>query len=141
VDERPAARARRARQRLRSLFDKATRAAKDQARLRRVDQVALLRSTYIAVRCWERDGIAEAVERELRSETEVAISPSSSLFLLLLRCALPQLDRKRASKMAAALEFADHHAIRAKRLEAFLWDHGGIEGAARGRARLRDQDR
>jgi hypothetical protein len=106
-----------------------------------VDQVALLRAAYIAVRSWERDSLAEAVERELRSETEVAISRSSGLFLLLLRCALPQLDRKRASKMAAALEFADHHAARAKRLEAFLWNHGGIEGAARGRARLRDQDR
>ena len=78
-----------------------------------MDQVALLRAAYIAVRSWERDSLAEAVERELRSETEVAISRSSGLFLLLLRCALPQLDRKRASKMAAALEFADHHAARA----------------------------
>jgi hypothetical protein len=84
---------------------------------------------------------AKAVERELRSEPEVAVSQSSGLFLLLLRCALPRLDAKRARKMAAALEFADHHAIRAKRLSAFLWERGGIEGAARGRARLRDQDR
>ncbi len=74
-------------------------------------------------------------------ETEVAVSKSSSLFLLLLRCALPRLDPRRASKMAAALEFADHHAIRAKRLSAFLWNRDGIEGAARGRARLRNQDR
>ncbi len=58
--------------------------------------------------------------------------------MLLLRCALPRLDAKRASKTAAALEFADDHAIPAKRLSAFLWDQGGIEGAARGRARLRD---
>ena len=139
ANERPAARARRTRRRVQRLFDKARRAAQGQARLRRADQVALLRAAYIAVRCWERDGIAEAVERELRSNTEVATSQSSSLFLLLLRCALPRLDPKRSRKMAAALDFADHHAIPAKRLSAFLRDRGGIEGAARDRARLRDE--
>ena len=57
----------------------------------------------------------------------------SSLFLVLLRSALPGLDKKRASKMAIALACADDQAVTTKRL-AFLWDNGGIEGAARQRA-------
>ena len=92
---------------------------------------------YTAVRCWQRDGIAEEIERELRAGAVVAISRGSSLYLVLLRSALPDLHPKRASKMASALRYAGHHAIRAKRLGAFLRDNGGIEGAARLRAKLR----
>jgi hypothetical protein len=62
------------------------------------------------------------------------MSRMSSLFLVLLRSALPRLDGKRASKMALALAAADDRDVTAKRLAAFLWDNGGIEGAARKRA-------
>ena len=101
-----------------------------------MDEYGLLQCAYRAVRCWQRDGIAEEIERELRAEAEVAISRASGVFLVLLRSALPRLDPKRASKWAAALEFADHHEIRSQRLPAFLRNNGGIEGAARERARL-----
>ena len=62
------------------------------------------------------------------------MSGMSSLFLVLLRSALPRLDGKRASKMALALTAADDRDVTAKRLAAFLWGNGGIEGAARQRA-------
>ncbi len=136
-DHSPAARARRARQQLNQRFKAAKGAAKGQARLRRADEYELLRCAYVAVRCWQRDGIAKDVERELRAEAQVAISRASSLFLVLLRSALPHLDAKRASKWAAALEIAEHKGVRAERLRAFLRNTGGIEGAARQRAKLR----
>jgi len=60
---------------------------------------------------------------------------------VLLRTALPRLDAKRASKWGAALEFADHHKVRSKDLSAFLHVTGGIEGAARRRAKLRIKGR
>jgi len=90
---------------------------------------------YSAVRRWSEDGIAEEIKRELRAEAHVAVSRRSGLFLLLVRSALPRLDAKRASKWASALEFADHQGIRSKRLRAFLKNSGGIEGAARARAK------
>ena len=136
-DHSPAARARRARRRLKRLFESAKRGAKGRARLRRAHQHEILRSAYRAVRAWREDGIVDEVERELRLEARVGISPRSSLFLLLIRSALPGFDAKRASKAAAALEFADHHSVSSKRLAGFLALHGGIEGAAHGRAKLR----
>ena len=136
-DGTPAVRAWRARRRLKQRLKAAERGAKGQARLRRADEYELLRCAYAAVRCWQRDGIAEEIQRELRAEAQVAISRASSLFLVLLRSALPHLDAKRASKWAAALEFAAHHDIGSKRLSAFLREYGGIEGAARRRAKLR----
>ena len=86
------------------------------------------------VRRWEREGVGQEIERELRAEAQVPISRMSSLFLVLLRSALPGLDKKRASKMALALACADDQAVTTKRLAAFLWHNGGIEGAARQRA-------
>jgi hypothetical protein len=67
------------------------------------------------------DGVHEEIERELRAEAAVAISPRSNLFL-------PYFDTKRASKWAAALEYADAQDIHSKRLPAFLWRVGGVEG-------------
>jgi hypothetical protein len=96
----------------------------------------MLRTAYAAVRYWQQDEVAEEVERELRAHADVAISRRSSLFLLLIRAALPRLDVKRASKWAAALELANHHDIHSRRLSAFLHNGGGIEGAARERANL-----
>jgi len=127
----PAARARRAWGKIRRLFKDARRAAKGQVRLRRADEYELLRYVYAAVRRWQEDAVAEEIERELRAEAQVAVSRSSSLFLLLLRSALPRLDPKRASKWGAALAFADHRGVSSKRLAAFLRNNGGIEGAAR----------
>jgi len=105
-----------------------------------VDQHEILRSAYRAVRAWREDGIVDEVERELRLEARVVISPQSRVFLVVLRSALPGLDAKRASKLAAALEFADHHSVSSKRLVGFLAVHGGIEGAAHERAKLRASD-
>ena len=133
-DNSPAARARRARRKLRRLFEDARRAAHGKARLRRDDEYQLLRCAYAMVRCWEREGVGQEIERELRAEAQVPMSRMSSLFLVLLRSALPRLDGKRASKMALALAAADDQAVTAKRLAAFLWHNGGIEGAARQRA-------
>jgi hypothetical protein len=133
-DNSPAARARRARRRLRRLFEKARRAAKGRARLGRDQEYELLRCAYGAVRRWKREGVGQQIERELRAEAQVPISRMSSLFLVLLRSALPGLDKKRASKMALALACADDQAVTTKRLAAFLWHNGGIEGAARQRA-------
>jgi hypothetical protein len=109
-DNSPEARARRARRKLRRMF------------------------AYGAVRRWKREGVGQEIERELRAEAQVPISRMSSLFLVLLRSALPRLDGKRASKMALALACADDQAVTTKRLAAFLWHNGGIEGAARQRA-------
>ena len=80
VDDTPAVRARRARWKIRRLFKDARRAAKGQVRLRRADEYELLRCAYAAVRCWQEGGVAEEIERELRTEAQVAVSRSSSLF-------------------------------------------------------------
>jgi hypothetical protein len=140
-DNSPSGRARRATRRLRRQFEKARRAAKRQARLRRADEYELLRCAYAAVRCWRQDGIAEEIERELRAGAQVAMSRASSLFLVLIRSALPRLDAKRASKWGAALDVAAHREVRSKRLAAFLHSSGGIEGAACARAKLRAESR
>src|SRR3954454_3566824 len=132
-DHSPAARARKARRRLRRLFEAARRKAKGQARLCRADEYDVLRCAYRAVRAWRSDGVHEEIERELRAEAEVAVSRRSNLLLVLIRCALPFLDIKRASKWAAALDTADRQDIRSKRLSAFLHHSGGIEGAGRKR--------
>jgi len=71
------------------------------------------------------------VKRELRAQAEVGISTSSSLFLTLIRSALPRLDPKRASKWSAALLAADLSGVYANRVVGFLRKNGGIEGAAR----------
>jgi len=133
-DNSPAARARRARRKLRRLFEDARRAAHGKTRLRRDDEYELLRCAYAVVRRWEREGVGQEIDRELRAEAQVPMSRMSSLFLVLLRSALPRLDGKRASKMALALAAADDQDVTAKRLAAFLWHNGGIEGAARQRA-------
>jgi hypothetical protein len=109
--------------------------AKGQVRLCRADEHGILRCAYLSVRAWRSDGVHEEIERELRAGADVAVSRRSSLFLLLIRCSLPRLDIKRASKWAAALEYADRREIRSKRLPAFLHNNGGVEGAARARAK------
>jgi hypothetical protein len=136
-DHTPAARARKAKRRLRRLFEHVRRNAKGQARLCRADEYEILRCAYRFVRLWRSDGVHEEIERELRVGAEVAVCRRSSLFLLLIRCALPHLDIKRASKWAVALEYADEQGIPSKRLDAFLWSVGGVEGAARARAKFR----
>src|SRR3954453_6109146 len=61
----------RARRKLRGLFEKARRAAKGQVRLGRDDEYQLLRCAYAMVRCWEREGVGQEIERELRAEAQV----------------------------------------------------------------------
>jgi hypothetical protein len=122
---------------LRRMFKVARRASADQARLRRGDQYAILKRAYSALHRWKEDGLSEVAERELRRETELAVAPRSSLPLVLIRSALPNVDEKAASKWAAALEMAEQDAIAPKHFLAFLREIGGIEGAHRGRARLR----
>jgi hypothetical protein len=134
-DHTPIARARKAKRRLRRLFEQAKRNAKDRARLCRADEHEILRVAYRFVRLWRSDGIQEEIECELRAGAEVTVSRRSSLFLLLIRCSLPRLEIKRASKWAAALEYADQQGIASKRLPAFFWRIGGVEGAARARAK------
>jgi hypothetical protein len=130
-DHSPALRARKAKRRLRRLFEETKRNAKGRARLCRSEEYEILRCAYRAVQVWRSEGIQEEIERELRDDAAVAISPRSNLFLVLIRCALPYLDSKRASKWAAALEYADEQEIHSKRLPAFFWRVGGVEGAAR----------
>ena len=67
------------------MFKDASRAAKGKVRLARDDQYAILRTAYATVRRWKRERVAQKVEYELRIEAQVAISASSSLFLVLLR--------------------------------------------------------
>jgi hypothetical protein len=133
-DHRSVARARKAKRRLRRLFAGAKRNARGPARLGRDDEYEILRCAYQSVRAWQRDGVHHEIERELRAGAEVAVSCRSSLFLLLIRCSLPPLDIRRASKWAAALEYADRQGIKSKRLPDFLWRVGGVEAGARARA-------
>ena len=119
------------------MYKEAKRASANQARLCREDQYAILKHAYAALYRWKQEQVSERAERELRRETELAIAPRSSLPLVLIRSALPKLDEKAASKWAAALEMAEQDAIAPKHFLAFLREIGGIEGAHRGRARLR----
>jgi hypothetical protein len=135
-DSTPAARARKAKRRLRRLLRNARRHAKDRARLCRADEYEILRVAYRAVRAWRSDGASQEIERELRAEAEVAVSRRSSLFLLLIRCSLPRLEIRRASKWAAALEYAEEQGTPSRRLSALLHNNGGIEGAARARGKF-----
>ena len=133
-DNSPAARARRARRKLRRLFEEARRAAKGQARLGRDHEYQLLKCAYGAVRRWKREGVGQEIERELRAEAQVPISRMSSLFLVLLRSALPRLDGKRASKMALALAAADDqggYGQAAGRLFVAQWRDRGCSPPAR----------
>jgi hypothetical protein len=140
-DPRAATRARKAKRRLRKSFEHAKRNAKGRARLCRADEYEILRCAYQSVRAWRSDGFHGEIERELRAGAEVAISRRSNLFLLLIRCALPRLEIRRASKWASALETADRQEIRSKRLPGFLWRVGGVEGAARARAKSKRETR
>jgi hypothetical protein len=49
---------------------------------------------------------------------------------------LPHLGAKKCSKWAAALDAADYHEIDPDDLAGFLDEMGGVEGAAKERARL-----
>jgi hypothetical protein len=99
----------------------------------------ILELAYGMVRSWHSEGLADDVEDALRALADAPISRDSSLALVLFRSALPRLDPKRASKWAAVLEVAEEAGISRKRFARFLSKHGGVEGAARKRARLRDE--
>jgi hypothetical protein len=97
--------------------------------------VRLLKPTYQAVRRWRSTGDIGRITRILR-EDNPTIDFRSTDYLILLRASLPDVDVKQCSKWAAALDTADYHRVRLSRLEEFWRDLGGIEGAARERARL-----
>ena len=118
----------------------ACRAASAQARLRKADIYRILKTAYKAVRVWKKRGIHWQIARLLKRTAGTAISRESGLFLVLLRSALPNLDPKRASKWAAAIELAARHQIPAKEFVAFLEAEGGIEGAAKRMAQQRKLD-
>ena len=118
-------------------FDAASRDAQGQARLRKADIYETIKLAYAAVRAWKRRGVAGEIKRLLRREASVTIAVRSSPFLVLLRSALPNLDAKRASKWAAAMELADRKDIAGNKFVSFVEAQGGIEGAARKLARLR----
>jgi hypothetical protein len=122
---------------LRRRLRQANRNARSRARLRKADIYATMMVAYAAVQIWKRRDIAGEVERLLRRTAIAAIAPRSSLFLVLLRSALPDLDPKRASKWAAALELADRKQVARMDFVEFMEGEGGVEGAARTRARLR----
>ena len=109
-------------------------------RLRRSDQTDLLQAAYLIVRNWRREHQSDRIEELLRRMSRGWIAPGSSLELVLLRSALPNLDPKRASKWAAAIELADHAGVSKRGFATFLKKQGGIEGAARTLARLRSAE-
>jgi hypothetical protein len=80
-DHRSAARAPKAKRRLRRIFAAAKRNAKGRARLYRADEYKILRCAYRAVRAWRSYGVHEEIERELRAGAEVVVSRRSSLSL------------------------------------------------------------
>ncbi len=118
-------------------FDGASKNAQGQARLRKTDIYETMKLAYTAVRAWKRRGTSGEIRRLLRREADVTIAAQSSPFLVLLRSALPDLDAKRASKWAAAMEFADRKDVRKKQFVAFVEAAGGVEGAASKLARMR----
>jgi hypothetical protein len=61
-DHSPAARARKAKQRLRRLFERARRHAKDRARLCRDDEYEILRVAYQFVRAWRSEGATRKLD-------------------------------------------------------------------------------
>ena len=77
ADHSPAARARKARRRLRRLFVVARRKAKGRARLCRADEYEVLRCAYRAVRAWRSDGVQrdETNDLALRFEAAKAAAP------------------------------------------------------------------
>ena len=121
-------------------WEVASRAAWAQARLRKADIYRILKIAYRAVRAWKQRGIHWQIARLLRKTADATISRDSGLFLVLLRSALPQLDPKRASKWAAAIELAARHRIPGRKFVAFLEAQGGIEGAAKKMAQQRRLD-
>ncbi len=96
----------------------------------------ILRAAYQFELVWREDRTTVAVSRALREQSEGWIDWRSGHFLILLRAAFPELDAKKCSKWAAALDAADYYEVTPKRLGAFLERVGGVEGAARRRASL-----
>jgi hypothetical protein len=96
----------------------------------------ILREAYQFQLDWREAKTTMAVSRALREQSEGWIDWRSGHFLILLRAAFPELDAKKCSKWAAALDAADYYQVVPNRLGAFLDKVGGVEGAARRRASL-----
>lgn len=90
-----------------------------------------LRVTYKGARRWMDDGVEDRVEEELRNRVDGAMHKNSSIFLVLLRAALPDEDQKMLSGWAATLECAHTKDIPEEHFIGFLMEIRGIEGAKR----------
>ena len=113
-DHTPAARARKAKRRLRRLFER--RGGMPKAERAFVEPTS---TKFCGVRIgpFGRGGVmvsSEEIERELRAGAEVAVSRRSSLFLLLIRCSLPRLDIRAREQMGRCVGNADRQGIRSK---------------------------
>lgn len=117
--------------------ERAALRARAQTRLSKKDIYETLKLAYGTVRAWKCRDKAGEIRRLLRREASPNIAAQSSLFLVLLRSAIPDLDAKRASKWAAALELADRKDLPTRKFVGFVEAQGGVEGAARTMARLR----
>src|SRR4051794_30445815 len=105
ADHSPAARARKARRRLRRLFVAARRKAKGRARLCRADEYEVLRCAYRAVRAWRSDGVQrdETNDLALRFEAAKAAAPYVHPKL----AAIQHLD-ERSGALGDASELSDN---------------------------------
>jgi hypothetical protein len=88
------------------------------------------------VSLWRRNSCASEACRSLIAGAPTRIERTSTQYLILLRATLPAIDSRKCSKWAAALDAADYYEVSPGELVDFLGRLGGIEGAARERARL-----
>ncbi len=100
-----------------------------------------LRITYKGVRKWMDDGVEDRVEEELRNRVDGATHKKTSIFLVLLRAALPDAEQKMLSGWAAALECAHAKDIPEEHFVGFVMAIGGIEGAKKMKSAKRQQHR
>lgn len=128
--------AEKAKSRISRAYSRASRRAGASGRLPKTAAHELLVVVYRYVAAWRADKTIGGIMRQLRHDCPSIIERASTQYLTLLRAALPALDAKKCSKWAAALDAADYHEIAPADLSEFLDEMGGIEGAAKERARL-----
>ena len=115
-------------------LEKARGAAQGQARFARDHEYQLLKFAYGAVRRWKREGVGQEIERELRAEAQVPISRMSSLSWCCSDRLYPASTGNVLRRWPLLSRVLMIRRLRPRRLAAFLWHDGGIEGAARQRA-------
>ena len=116
-------------------YSKATAHVLPGGRLSVSHLIPTLKVAYRATIKWRQVDVVDRAIRTIRSR-DPTIDFRSTDILVILRGALTGVDLKRVSKWAAALDAADFHNVPTSELAEFLEDKGGIEGAARTRAKL-----